>query len=388
MKMKKTVVLTALCVAFCFAAALPAIAVEMAADAARAMSVPTHYATVKDGQVVFGKSATQYSPDQFDKIMNAYGLELTADAAADLTSPVNYAKVRDGQVVFGKSPTAYSSDITHDILTAYGLCLDPADVTAPTVPATYAKVSDGQIVFDKKARAFSPDAFNRILGAYELCQRDVVAEPGPDDSDGDGVPDNRDQCPNTPRGVRVDADGCPLDSDGDGVPDYLDRCPDTPRGTAVDAQGCPLAPGEEAPVRMDSDGDGVYDDVDQCPGTPRGAVVNDVGCWVVGYLLFDYDKSEIRPQYYSDLDQVVRVLEQNPGMRVEIQGHTDNIGSKNYNLPLSQRRAKAVEKYLIRHGISASRLESRGYWFSKPVVPNTSPENRQKNRRVEIHPIY
>ena len=90
----------------------------------------------------------------------------------------------------------------------------------------------------------------------------------PLDSDGDGIADYLDQCPNTPRGVKVDAHGCPLDSDGDGVPDYLDKCSNTPSGVKVDAAGCPL----------DSDGDGVPDYLDKCPNTPSGAKVDANGC--------------------------------------------------------------------------------------------------------------
>jgi OOP family OmpA-OmpF porin len=88
------------------------------------------------------------------------------------------------------------------------------------------------------------------------------------DSDGDGVPDNVDRCPNTPPGVVVDKRGCPVDSDGDGVPDGIDRCPATPKGVKVDAVGCPI----------DSDGDGVPDGIDKCPNTPKGAVVDAAGC--------------------------------------------------------------------------------------------------------------
>jgi len=96
----------------------------------------------------------------------------------------------------------------------------------------------------------------------------VDAKGCPLDSDGDGVPDYLDKCPNTPAGVQVDATGCPLDSDGDGVPDYLDKCPNTPTGVKVDATGCPL----------DSDGDGVPDYLDQCPNTPPGVAVDAKGC--------------------------------------------------------------------------------------------------------------
>ncbi len=96
----------------------------------------------------------------------------------------------------------------------------------------------------------------------------VDARGCPKDSDGDGVADGEDACPDTPRGASVDAKGCPPDADGDGVFDGLDKCPDTPRGAAVDARGCP----------QDSDGDGVADGLDKCPGTPRGATVDARGC--------------------------------------------------------------------------------------------------------------
>jgi OmpA-OmpF porin, OOP family len=88
------------------------------------------------------------------------------------------------------------------------------------------------------------------------------------DDDQDGVINKLDKCPNTPKGVKVDADGCPLDTDGDGVADYLDKCPDTPKGVKVDANGCPV----------DTDGDGVADYLDKCPNTPSGVKVDKNGC--------------------------------------------------------------------------------------------------------------
>jgi len=88
------------------------------------------------------------------------------------------------------------------------------------------------------------------------------------DSDGDGIADDKDLCPNTPPGVTVDEFGCPLDTDGDGVPDYLDNCPNTPKGMKVDKNGCII----------DSDNDGVPDTLDKCPNTPRGMHVNEFGC--------------------------------------------------------------------------------------------------------------
>ncbi len=111
-----------------------------------------------------------------------------------------------------------------------------------------------------------------VLGGLSFLQsggaQPVSAARGPRDSDGDGVPDNRDACPNTPLGATVDARGCPSDSDQDGVYDGIDKCPGTPAGAKVDATGCPI----------DSDKDGVPDGLDQCPDTPAGAVVNSFGC--------------------------------------------------------------------------------------------------------------
>jgi len=195
------------------------------------------------------------------------------------------------------------------------------------------------------------------------------------DSDGDGVPDGMDRCPDTPRGVKVDPKGCPLDSDGDGVPDYMDRCPNTPKGAKVDNNGCPL----------DTDGDGVPDYLDQCPGTPKGATVNRLGCWALtGVVLFDTDKAAIKPEAFSLLDEVVKILQKNSDIVGEVQGHTDSTGSEAYNQRLSERRAKAVLDYLLSHGIGPGRLTAKGYGELQAVASNDTEKGRRENRRVEL----
>jgi OOP family OmpA-OmpF porin len=141
-----------------------------------------------------------------------------------------------------------------------------------------------------------------------------------------------------------------------------------------------------APERKDSDGDGVYDDQDQCPGTPAGARVNSVGCWVHENVLFDFDKAVIKPEAYPLLDEVVVILKKNPNMTVELQGHTDNIGTAEYNMGLSLRRANAVADYLEGKGISRDRMTTKGFGFSKPVALNGTEFGRSLNRRVELHP--
>ncbi len=199
----------------------------------------------------------------------------------------------------------------------------------------------------------------------------------PSDSDRDGVPDYRDECPNTPNGVRVDEKGCPLDSDGDGVPDYKDLCPNTPPGMKVNEKGCP----------PDTDHDGVPDERDQCPQTPKGTKVDDRGCWIIRDTLFSFGKREVNPTYNHLLDEVVVVLEKNPDLTIEIQGHTDNVGSNAYNNTLSQERAMAVKDYLTKKGISPKRLFPVGYGPLRPIATNETEAGRELNRRVELIPI-
>jgi len=136
---------------------------------------------------------------------------------------------------------------------------------------------------------------------------------------------------------------------------------------------------------VDSDADGVCDDQDKCPGTPAGAKVNEQGCWVISDVLFDFDKADIKPEAASILDDCVTVLKNNPKVKIQIQGHTDNRGTETYNMHLSQRRAQAVKQYFVKHGISANMLTTAGYGLSQPIAPNTTDEGRAKNRRVELH---
>lgn len=175
-----------------------------------------------------------------------------------------------------------------------------------------------------------------------------VEEPmGPADSDGDGVLDDKDKCPNTPEGVEVDEDGCPPDSDGDGVADYKDKCPDT----------------------------------------PKGAPVNSVGCWTIKGVNFDYNKWDIKPEYYGQMDENVKVLENNPTFKIEIQGHTDSIASEEFNQLLSEKRAESAKEYFISKGIDAARISTVGFGELKPIKPNDTPEGRAENRRIEIQII-
>ena len=218
------------------------------------------------------------------------------------------------------------------------------------------------------------------------------------DSDSDGVVDGRDRCPKTPAGAEVDGRGCPvesLDSDGDGVTDVNDRCPGTPPGTAVDAVGCPVqiaaivVPAPSVEVDNDSDDDGVPNASDACPGTAKGLAVDATGCviaqtTVLQDVQFETNSSRLTPRAVEILTAVAGSLKTQPGLKLEISGHTDSLGPQSTNLTLSLNRAKSVEDFLIKQGIASTRLQSEGYGEFIPVDTNETDEGRAKNRRVEF----
>ena len=199
------------------------------------------------------------------------------------------------------------------------------------------------------------------------------------DSDGDGVKDSMDQCPGTPRGVVVDANGCPNDSDGDGVSDDMDECPGTPAGQPVDEKGCEL----------DDDGDGVVNRLDECPGTPAGTPVDRRGCEIKGdYVLqgvnFESNSDRLLASANSVLEDVSETVLKYPEIRFEIQGHTDSDGSAEYNQGLSARRAQTVFDFFIGKGVAANRMTVQGYGESQPIADNTTAAGKAQNRRVVL----
>lgn len=241
------------------------------------------------------------------------------------------------------------------------------------------------------------------------------------DSDGDGVSDHLDICPNTPMAARgmVDSTGCPLDTDGDGVYDFLDLCPDTPEEAygMVDQNGCPLDTDKDGiydycdqcnntipearnyvdslGCPLDIDNDGVYDYEDLCP-TIAGVKANK-GCpeikreirnllnKAMSGIQFENGKATIKPTSYKILDDIAQIFIDNPTYIIEVQGHTDNVGKYDYNMDLSDRRARSVRKYLIDKGVPAARLTAHGYGPDMPIADNNTKEGREKNRRVEFH---
>jgi len=199
-----------------------------------------------------------------------------------------------------------------------------------------------------------------VMTGYGECWNAVGGTAGaapcvpPDgDADGDGVPDSRDRCPNTPANAPVDADGCPLDSDGDGVPDYKDNCPGTPAGAKVDPKGCEII--ADLTIKTTTDH-------------------------------FDFDSAELKPAMMTELDEAAAQINASKGDEMlEIVGHTDSTGTDAYNQGLSERRAQAAADYLSSKGVSTSRMTVKGMGESAPVADNATAEGRSMNRRVELH---
>ena len=154
----------------------------------------------------------------------------------------------------------------------------------------------------------------------------------------------------------------------------------------------PPPPPPPAPAKCsDMDNDGVCDTADKCPNTPAGAKVDKVGCPLEQTLklLFDFDSAELRPESIEELERLVKFMGDVPFATALVEGHTDSKGTEEYNLKLSDRRAKAVFDYLTSRGVDPARLSSIGHGESKPIAPNEidgkdNPEGRQLNRRVML----
>jgi OOP family OmpA-OmpF porin len=219
--------------------------------------------------------------------------------------------------------------------------------------------------------------------------------PDDPDQDGDGLGDARDRCPwdAEDRNGIDDDDGCPDDDDdGDGILGSRDACRDLPedRDGFSDADGCP---------DPDNDADGIDDMHDVCPMEPEvwNGIADDDGCkdelpakvrafeGTLRGINFKTGKATILKSSRRTLARTLAIMREFPGLRVKIEGHTDDRGERDKNLDLSRRRADAVKWYLIDLGIAADRIETEGFGPDQPVGDNAKPAGRAKNRRIELH---
>ncbi|WP_440120577.1 OmpA family protein [Tenacibaculum sp. Ill] len=258
------------------------------------------------------------------------------------------------------------------------------------------KDTDGDGVYDKD------DACPEVAGLKEFN--------GCPDTDGDGIKDSDDACPEV-AGLAA-LNGCP-DGDGDGIADKDDACP-TEKGTKAN-NGCPDAdgdgvvdgkdkcPNEAGPAANngcpwpDTDGDGVLDKDDKCPN--EAGVASNNGCPEVVIkeeavkklnefaraIYFNSGKTSFRKGVTGKLDLIAGIMKEYPKANFSIQGHTDSSGSNTLNQRLSEKRAKAVLDYLItKGGIDSKRLTSAGFGEDYPIADNKTRAGRAENRRVEI----
>lgn len=167
---------------------------------------------------------------------------------------------------------------------------------------------------------------------------------------------------------------------------------DVPRGPGVDREVCnPVISGNRNPVISGNGNVVLHSNSYTCPAVaepdpppepePMAPIV------ISGDVLFEFDRSEIRPAFFGELNEIVARLQETPDRQIRISGHTDSIGSAAYNQGLSERRAQSVANYLEQQGVSRDRMVVQGFGLTQPVATNETPEGRQQNRRVEIETL-
>ncbi len=198
--------------------------------------------------------------------------------------------------------------------------------------------------------SFGAQKVKTVPKVVEVVEEEVVIIEKPEiDSDGDGVYDKLDKCPNTPADSTVDVNGCKIsfDDDNDGVENALDKCPDTPAGTAVNANGCPIA------INL--------------------------------HINFENDSYKVQNTSMNKIAKFADFLQKYKNYHAEIIGYTDSRGSETYNKKLSQKRADEVKRLLIQNGVDASRITAVGMGELNPVASNATVEGRSQNRRIEAN---
>jgi outer membrane protein OmpA-like peptidoglycan-associated protein len=272
-----------------------------------------------------------------------------------------------------EDPAAEQGDLTHfpEVMLGVSLALDAHHEECATAPAAGPKDSDGDGFTDPNDRC--------------PMQPGIAPDGCPDkDSDGDGLLDSKDACP-TESGP-ASTGGCPIrDTDKDGIPDEFDKCPNEPGPV----NGCP---------DLDPDHDGINVPEDKCPDKAeiKNGFDDEDGCpdeipekirkftGVIKGIEFDTGKDTIRAASDGVLNGALIVLQEYPKTRIEISGHTDDVGKPEDNLDLSRRRAESVKNWFVAKGIDGKRIETRGAGPNEPISDNKGPVGRQKNRRIEF----
>jgi OOP family OmpA-OmpF porin len=271
---------------------------------------------------------------------------------AEAQSSDNDAVIEDGLVVLAHVGVG----ARYRLGESFGVRADARFLLGPAVDGTFT-AGHGELLFSLYFGLGGPHA-----------AKVARVEPKPalkNDGDGDGIPDDVDDCPSKPEDFdgHDDADGCPeaeedVDSDGDGILGSLDKCP------------------------TEKENVNGYQDEDGCPDQPPAAVAEFTG--TIEGISFGSGSGKISKQSYAVLDRVVKLLNENPGLRVLIIGHTDNVGPRKKNVELSHARAESVKAYLVSKGIAADRLDAEGRGPDQPLEDNDTKSGRAANRRIEF----
>lgn len=338
---------------------------------------------------LFRALVTDVNANLYYKFNNGYIMDENARFAPFLGAGVGITNMQDQDFFWDEL------DGTHvTIPMTAGVNIRMNDKTSLTTAATYHNTID--------------DSYNYLqynLGVKFTFQRDK-------DQDGDGVLDRIDPCPE--EAGPYSNGGCPLaDDDNDGVPNVNDTCP----LVAGSINGCPDTDGDMVPNIYDAcpntkgraenggcpdtDNDGVVDSQDPCPdtyGTMNGCTQEAIAAMLpdseeqvrvkliesAENILFELDKASLTAASTEPLNDILTVLKRNPGIKLDINGHADSQGSKDYNYQLSRERAQTVKQWFINNGIAEGRLMAEGYGERAPRTDNTNPGERALNRRVDI----
>jgi len=348
--------------------------------------------TDRDGVADYRDDCPKNSPLEISKNVDSRGCPIDADQDG----------VLDYQdVCFSDSPEALSKGIYQEG-SHLGCPIDSDSDGVPDYRDVCLKNSPLEISkgIDSQGCPVDTDK-DDILDYKDVCLNNSLAELSkgvsrqeghlgcPIDSDGDGVSDYRDGCPKNSHleiSKGVNSRGCPIDMDQDKVPDYRDDCPKNSRDElkkGVDSRGCPV----------DTDKDSVPDYKDRCEGTRLDVAVEPNGCAIVlkknivrssGKMSFSSKEKSLTEEAQAFLQTLVKRVNNSFLVKIEIIGHTDSLGSHDYNRELSLARATRVAEYLIFQGIPREKILTRGAGETQPISSNQTEADREKNRRVEI----
>ena len=298
-----------------------------------------------------------------------FGVDLGAGYEWSVMSPIQLG-------LFGRAAVLFGGDGARvDTIVSAGLS---GSIEFGGRPPVLDSDDDG-LSDEREMGRFGTDAMNPDTdgdGLGDGLEVTTSTDPLNPDTDGDALLDGVEDANKNGAVDGEETDPRQADSDHGGVPD------------GWEVQHPPMNPRD--PVDDDKDHDGVPEHLDRCPETPPNVEVDQNGCTILraqmvfSGIQFEFDSTAILPTSEATLRHALSLLNDNADVRVEIEGHTDNVGAAAYNQRLSRGRADAVKQWLVDHGIVANRLQTRGYGATRPAASNDTDTGRAQNRRIEF----